>query len=92
MVSAWNWGRGRAITLAAVEPVTFMALLSILLSRHPRENPFHQLKVLLVSDEQKDFLELWAEVLMMGGAASVKQHRSATWSKGRQALLEQVLA
>ncbi|XP_066491183.1 TP53-binding protein 1 [Tiliqua scincoides] len=52
-----------------------------LLEWHPRENPFHQLKVLLVSDEQKDFLELWAEILMMGGAASVKQHRSATWSK-----------
>ncbi|KAJ6662825.1 hypothetical protein lerEdw1_011029 [Lerista edwardsae] len=52
-----------------------------LMEWHPRENPFRQLKVLLVSDEQKDFLDLWAEILMMGGAASVKQHAAATWSK-----------
>ncbi|XP_053128770.1 TP53-binding protein 1 isoform X1 [Hemicordylus capensis] len=52
-----------------------------LLDWHPRENPFHQLKVLLVSDEQQAFLELWSEILMTGGAASVKQHKSAAWSK-----------
>ncbi|XP_071425041.1 TP53-binding protein 1 isoform X2 [Pithys albifrons albifrons] len=43
---------------------------------HPRENPFHNLKVLLVSDQQQNFLDLWSEILMTGGAASVKQHYS----------------
>ncbi|XP_010141167.1 PREDICTED: tumor suppressor p53-binding protein 1, partial [Buceros rhinoceros silvestris] len=43
---------------------------------HPRENPFHNLKVLLVSDQQQNFLDLWSEILMTGGAASVKQHCS----------------
>ncbi|XP_061450855.1 TP53-binding protein 1 isoform X2 [Rhineura floridana] len=52
-----------------------------LLEWHPRENPFHKLKVLLVSNEQQDFLELWSEILMMGGAASIKQQKSALWSK-----------
>ncbi|XP_062998458.1 TP53-binding protein 1 isoform X1 [Elgaria multicarinata webbii] len=52
-----------------------------LLEWHPRKNPFHKLKVLLVSDEPQDFLEFWSEILMMGGAASVKQQESATWNK-----------
>ncbi|NXY65010.1 TP53B protein, partial [Callaeas wilsoni] len=52
-----------------------------LLEWHPRENPFHTLKVLLVSDQQEDFLDLWSEILMMGGAASVKQHYSNAHSK-----------
>ncbi|XP_072201240.1 TP53-binding protein 1 isoform X2 [Excalfactoria chinensis] len=43
---------------------------------HPRENPFHNLKVLLVSDQQQNFLDLWSEILMTGGASSVKQHFS----------------
>ncbi|NWW76567.1 TP53B protein, partial [Climacteris rufus] len=47
-----------------------------LLEWHPRENPFHNLKVLLVSDQQQNFLDLWSEILMTGGAASVKQHYS----------------
>uniref|UniRef100_A0A6I8PDC7 TP53-binding protein 1 n=1 Tax=Ornithorhynchus anatinus TaxID=9258 RepID=A0A6I8PDC7_ORNAN len=47
----------------------------------PRESPFHGLKVLLVSDEQEGFLELWAETLMSGGAALVKQHRSSSQNK-----------
>ncbi|XP_021397513.2 TP53-binding protein 1 isoform X2 [Lonchura striata] len=47
-----------------------------LLEWHPRENPFHNLKVLLVSDQQENFLDLWSEILMTGGAASVKQHYS----------------
>ncbi|XP_077775272.1 TP53-binding protein 1 isoform X5 [Podarcis muralis] len=51
-----------------------------LLDWHSRENPFSKLKVLLVSSEQ-DFLELWSEILMMGGAASVKLQESASWSK-----------
>ncbi|XP_072790143.1 TP53-binding protein 1 isoform X5 [Taeniopygia guttata] len=47
-----------------------------LLEWHPRENPFHNLKVLLVSDQQENFLDLWSEILMTGGAVSVKQHYS----------------
>ncbi|XP_039217914.1 TP53-binding protein 1 isoform X2 [Crotalus tigris] len=50
-----------------------------LLEWHPRRNPFQRLKVLLVSDESQNFLELWSEILMMGGAASVKQQESSTW-------------
>ncbi|KFQ22108.1 Tumor suppressor p53-binding protein 1, partial [Mesitornis unicolor] len=52
-----------------------------LLEWHPRENPFHNLKVLLVSDEQQNFLDLWSEILMTGGAASVKQHYSNAHNK-----------
>ncbi|NWW49694.1 TP53B protein, partial [Pedionomus torquatus] len=48
---------------------------------HPRENPFHNLKVLLVSDQQQNFLDLWSEILMTGGAASVKQHYSNVHNK-----------
>ncbi|KFP30698.1 Tumor suppressor p53-binding protein 1, partial [Colius striatus] len=47
-----------------------------LLEWHPRVNPFHNLKILLVSSEQQNFLHLWSEILMTGGAASVKQHYS----------------
>ncbi|NWJ04854.1 TP53B protein, partial [Crypturellus undulatus] len=52
-----------------------------LLEWHPRENPFHNLKVLLVSDQQQNFLDLWSEILMTGGAASVKQHYPNTHNK-----------
>ncbi|XP_072480853.1 TP53-binding protein 1-like isoform X1 [Notamacropus eugenii] len=52
-----------------------------ILEWHPRENPFHNLKVLLVSDQQQNFLELWSEILMTGGAASVKQHHSVAQNK-----------
>ncbi|XP_074863057.1 TP53-binding protein 1 isoform X2 [Carettochelys insculpta] len=52
-----------------------------LLEWHPRENPFCNMKVLLVSDQQQSFLELWSEILMTGGAASVKQHDSNTQNK-----------
>ncbi|NWU09326.1 TP53B protein, partial [Cephalopterus ornatus] len=52
-----------------------------LLEWHPRENPFHNLKVLLVSDQQQSFLDLWSEILMTGGAASVKQHYSNAHNK-----------
>ncbi|XP_070809865.1 TP53-binding protein 1 isoform X2 [Pituophis catenifer annectens] len=50
-----------------------------LLEWHPRKNPFQRLRVLLVSDESQNFLELWSEILMMGGATSVKQQESSTW-------------
>ncbi|NWU48057.1 TP53B protein, partial [Dromas ardeola] len=52
-----------------------------LLEWHPRENLFHNLKVLLVSDQQQNFLDLWSEILMMGGAATVKQHYSNAHNK-----------
>ncbi|KAF1528993.1 TP53-binding protein 1, partial [Eudyptula albosignata] len=52
-----------------------------LLEWHPRENPFHNLKVLLVSNQQQSFLDLWSEILMTGGAASVKQHYSNAHNK-----------
>ncbi|KAM9533082.1 TP53-binding protein 1 isoform 1-T1 [Guaruba guarouba] len=52
-----------------------------LLEWHPRENLFHNLKVLLVSDQQQNFLDLWSEILMTGGAASVKQHYSNAHKK-----------
>ncbi|KAM4829482.1 TP53-binding protein 1 isoform 3-T3 [Thomomys bottae] len=52
-----------------------------ILDWQPRENPFHNLKVLLVSDQQQNFLELWSEILMTGGASSVKQHHSSAHNK-----------
>uniref|UniRef100_A0A8D0HF00 TP53-binding protein 1 n=1 Tax=Sphenodon punctatus TaxID=8508 RepID=A0A8D0HF00_SPHPU len=52
-----------------------------LLEWQPRENPFRNLKVLVVSDQRQNFLELWSEILMTGGAASVKQHHSGTQNK-----------
>ncbi|NXK68720.1 TP53B protein, partial [Sylvietta virens] len=52
-----------------------------LLEWQPRENPFHNLKVLLVSDQQENFLDLLSEILMTGGAASVKQHYSSAHNK-----------
>ncbi|OWK08999.1 TP53BP1, partial [Cervus elaphus hippelaphus] len=52
-----------------------------ILDWQPRENPFQYLKVLLVSDQQQNFLELWSEILMTGGAASVKQHHSSAHNK-----------
>ncbi|XP_030650034.1 TP53-binding protein 1 [Chanos chanos] len=39
---------------------------------HPRATPFKALRVLLVLDESVD---LWTELLRMGGTATVKQHR-----------------
>lgn len=62
--------------------VLFIMLFLRLLHRQPRENPFQNLKVLLVSDQQQNFLELWSEILMTGGAASVKQHHSSAHNKG----------
>ncbi|XP_058150022.1 TP53-binding protein 1 isoform X20 [Dasypus novemcinctus] len=52
-----------------------------ILDWQPRDNPFQNLKVLLVSDQQQNFLELWSEILMTGGAASVKQHHSSAHNK-----------
>nr|XP_016854617.1 PREDICTED: tumor suppressor p53-binding protein 1 isoform X1 [Anolis carolinensis] len=62
-------------------PAGYSLLEQRMLEWRPRKDPFHKLKVLLVSDEPQDFLEFWSEILMTGGAASVKQQPSATWSK-----------
>lgn len=36
----------------------------------------------MVSDQQENFLEMWTEVVMTGGAASAKQHNSTDLNKG----------
>nr|XP_033775971.1 TP53-binding protein 1 isoform X2 [Geotrypetes seraphini] len=48
-----------------------------ILEWHDGQHPFQNLKFLVVSDQQQNFLDLWSEVLMTGGAASVKQHNSS---------------
>lgn len=50
--------------------------------RHGSRHPFKGLRFLVVSDQQENFLEMWTEVLMVGGAASTKQHSSADTNKG----------
>ncbi|XP_067871653.1 TP53-binding protein 1 isoform X2 [Heterodontus francisci] len=52
-----------------------------ILEWHPRTTPFKNMKVLLVSDQQESFLSLWSEILMMGGAMSVRQHNSTAHNK-----------
>ncbi|KAM4675361.1 TP53-binding protein 1 isoform 2-T2 [Discoglossus pictus] len=48
-----------------------------ILEWHESRHPFQGLRFLVVSDLQENFLEMWSEVLMTGGAASVKQHKSS---------------
>lgn len=74
--------RRAVIIYHAKTPSNSKVLCLCLLHRQPRENPFQNLKVLLVSDQQQNFLELWSEILMTGGAASVKQHHSSAHNKG----------
>ncbi|XP_069078699.1 TP53-binding protein 1 isoform X2 [Pleurodeles waltl] len=52
-----------------------------ILEWHESLNPFNSLKFLIVSDQQQNFLDLWAEILMTGGAMSVKQHNSSEQNK-----------
>ncbi|XP_059801940.1 TP53-binding protein 1 isoform X1 [Hypanus sabinus] len=52
-----------------------------ILEWHPRTTPFKNMKMLLVSDQQENFLSLWPEILMMGGATSVRQHNPTTHGK-----------
>ncbi|XP_078539441.1 TP53-binding protein 1 isoform X2 [Lissotriton helveticus] len=52
-----------------------------ILEWHERLYPFNNLKFLLMSDQQQNFLDLWAEILMIGGAVSVKQHNSSEQNK-----------
>ncbi|XP_069758595.1 TP53-binding protein 1 isoform X3 [Narcine bancroftii] len=52
-----------------------------ILEWHPRTTPFKNMKMLLVSDQQENFLGLWPEILMMGGATSVRQHNPTAHGK-----------
>lgn len=52
-----------------------------ILEWHGSRHPFKGLRFLVVSDQQENFLEMWTEVLMVGGAASTKQHSSADTNK-----------
>ncbi|KAM5172193.1 TP53-binding protein 1 isoform 2-T2 [Mantella aurantiaca] len=52
-----------------------------ILEWHGSRHPFQGLRFLVVSDQQENFLEIWTEVLMVGGAASAKQHSSEDTSK-----------
>ncbi|XP_018421965.1 PREDICTED: tumor suppressor p53-binding protein 1 [Nanorana parkeri] len=52
-----------------------------ILEWHGSRHPFQGLRFLVVSDQQENFLETWTEVLMVGGAASAKQHSSADTNK-----------
>ncbi|XP_068131395.1 TP53-binding protein 1 isoform X2 [Hyperolius riggenbachi] len=57
-------------------PAGFSLQEGSILERHDAHHPFESLRCLVVSDQQENFLELWTEVLMAGGAASAKQHNS----------------
>ncbi|MEE6503330.1 hypothetical protein FKM82_004800 [Ascaphus truei] len=52
-----------------------------ILEWHESRHPFQGLRFLVASDQQENFLEMWAEILMIGGAASVKQHNSSELNK-----------
>eukprot|EP00062_Callorhinchus_milii_P002554 gi/632938838/ref/XP_007906607.1/ PREDICTED: LOW QUALITY PROTEIN: tumor suppressor p53-binding protein 1 [Callorhinchus milii] len=52
-----------------------------ILEWHAQTTPFRNMKVLLVSDQRENFLNLWSEILMMAGAASVRQHDSTAQNK-----------
>ncbi|CAI9550854.1 unnamed protein product [Staurois parvus] len=52
-----------------------------ILEWHGSRHPFQGSRFLVVSDQQENFLEVWTEVLMVGGAASAKQRSSANTNK-----------
>ncbi|XP_066448796.1 TP53-binding protein 1 isoform X4 [Eleutherodactylus coqui] len=52
-----------------------------ILEWHDSKQPFDGLRFLVVSDQQENFLEMWTEVVMTGGAASAKQHNSTDVDK-----------
>ncbi|XP_063781983.1 TP53-binding protein 1 isoform X2 [Pseudophryne corroboree] len=52
-----------------------------ILEWHDSQHPFQGLRFLVVSDQVENFLEMWTEVLMTGGAASAKQHNSKDLNK-----------
>ncbi|NP_001082071.1 tumor protein p53 binding protein 1 S homeolog [Xenopus laevis] len=52
-----------------------------ILEWHDSQHPFQDLRFLVVSDQKENFLEMWTEILMIGGAASAKQHNSTELKK-----------
>ncbi|XP_073424685.1 TP53-binding protein 1 isoform X2 [Dendrobates tinctorius] len=52
-----------------------------ILEWHDSRHPFHGLRFLVVSDQQENFLEMWTEIVMTGGAASAKQHNAKDTDK-----------
>ncbi|KAM8972289.1 TP53-binding protein 1 [Pelodytes ibericus] len=52
-----------------------------ILEWHESRHPFQDLRFLVVSDQTENFLEMWTEILMTGGAASTKQHNSSDTNK-----------
>ncbi|XP_075714205.1 TP53-binding protein 1 isoform X2 [Rhinoderma darwinii] len=52
-----------------------------ILEWHDSRHPFQALRFLVVSDQQENFLEMWTEVVMTGGAVSAKQHNSTDLNK-----------
>ncbi|KAG8575467.1 hypothetical protein GDO81_009564 [Engystomops pustulosus] len=52
-----------------------------ILEWHDSKHPFHGLRFLVVSDQQENFLEMWTDVVMTGGAVSAKQHNSTDVNK-----------
>ncbi|XP_053319741.1 TP53-binding protein 1 [Spea bombifrons] len=52
-----------------------------ILEWHDSRHPFKDVRFLVVSDLKENFLEMWTEILMTGGAASAKQHNSSDTNK-----------
>ncbi|KAG8440580.1 hypothetical protein GDO86_006361 [Hymenochirus boettgeri] len=52
-----------------------------ILEWHESQHPFKGLRFLVASDQKENFLEMWTEILMVGGAASAKQHNSTEMNK-----------
>ncbi|CAH2274139.1 tumor suppressor p53-binding 1 isoform X3 [Pelobates cultripes] len=52
-----------------------------ILEWHESCHPFQDLRFLVVSDQKENFLEMWSEILMVGGATTVKQHNSSETNK-----------
>ncbi|KAM3925533.1 TP53-binding protein 1 isoform 2-T3 [Leptodactylus fuscus] len=52
-----------------------------ILEWHDSKHTFDGVRFLVVSDQQENFLEMWTEVVMAGGAASAKQHNSTDINK-----------
>ncbi|OCT89674.1 TP53-binding protein 1 isoform X2 [Xenopus laevis] len=52
-----------------------------ILEWHDSQHPFQDLRFVVVSDQKENFLEMWTEILMIGGAASAKQHISTELKK-----------
>uniref|UniRef100_A0A8C5Q2U4 TP53-binding protein 1 n=1 Tax=Leptobrachium leishanense TaxID=445787 RepID=A0A8C5Q2U4_9ANUR len=47
-----------------------------ILEWHESRHPFKDMRFLVVSDQKENFLDMWAEIVMVAGATSAKQHNS----------------